>query len=69
MMSGIRANTILQPFRGEAAVDEDLLAKVLIAVGEIGLQYESIAEIDINPLKIRRDGKPVAVDALILLAS
>lgn len=69
MMLGIRANTILQPFRGEAAVDMELLAKILMAVGEIGLQYESIAEIDINPLKIRRDGKPVAVDALIVLAS
>jgi succinyl-CoA synthetase beta subunit len=69
MMSGIRANTILQPFRGEAAVDMDLLAKILIAVGEIGLQYESIAEIDINPLKVRRDGKPVAVDALIVFTA
>jgi len=66
MMSGIRANSILQPFRGEEAVDTELLAKIIIAVGEIGLQYESIAEIDINPLKIRRDGKPVAVDALIV---
>ncbi|PKN20000.1 MAG: carboxylate--amine ligase [Deltaproteobacteria bacterium HGW-Deltaproteobacteria-6] len=69
MMSGIRANTILQPFRGEAAVDTELLAKILITVGEIGLQYESITEIDINPLKIRRDGKPIAVDALIVLAA
>ena len=69
MMSEIRANAILQPFRGEAAVDIDLLAKILIAVGEISLQYEAIAEIDINPLKIRRDGKPVAVDALIVLTS
>ena len=69
MMSGIRAHAILKPFRGEEAVDTDLLAKILVAVGAIGLQYESIAEIDINPLKIRRDGKPVAVDALIVLAS
>ena len=69
MVSQIRANTILQPFRGEAAVDTDLLAKILIAVGEIGLQYEAIAEIDINPLKVRRDGKPVAVDALIVLTT
>ena len=69
MMTGIRAHDILKPFRGEAAVDTDLLAKILMAVGAIGLQYESIAEIDINPLKIRRDGKPVAVDALIVLAS
>ena len=69
IMSEIRANAILQPFRGEAAVDMDLLAKILITVGEISLQYEAIAEIDINPLKIRRDGKPVAVDALIVLTS
>ncbi|KAF0160024.1 MAG: Acyl-CoA synthetase (NDP forming) [Syntrophaceae bacterium] len=69
MMSGIRARDILKPFRGEEAVDTELLAKILVAVGAIGLQYESIAEIDINPLKIRRDGKPVAVDALIVLAS
>lgn len=69
MMSGIRAHTILKSFRGEEAVDTELLAKILVAVGAIGLQYESIAEIDINPLKIRRDGKPVAVDALIVLAS
>jgi acetate---CoA ligase (ADP-forming) subunit beta len=67
MISEIRASGILQPFRGEAAVDTELLAKIIIAVGEIGLQYESIAEIDINPLKIRPDGRPRAVDALILL--
>ena len=69
MMSEIRASKILDAFRGEAAADRDVLARVLIAVGEIGLKFESIAEIDINPLKIRRDGKPVAVDALIILAS
>lgn len=69
MMSEIRASKILDAFRGEAAADVDALAKILIAVGEIGLQYEAVAEIDINPLKIRPDGKPVAVDALIILAS
>ena len=69
MMLGIRAHNILKPFRGEAAADLDLLAKILMAVGEIGIQFETIAEIDINPLKIRPDGKLVAVDALILLAS
>ncbi|MDD5169161.1 MAG: acetate--CoA ligase family protein [Syntrophales bacterium] len=69
MMSEIRANKILQPFRGEAAANLDDLTKILLAVGEIGLHYEAIAEIDINPLKIRPDGKPVAVDALIVLAT
>lgn len=69
MMGEIRAHKILEPFRGEAAADLDVLARALIAVGEIGLQYEGVAEIDINPLKIRPDGQPVAVDALIILAS
>lgn len=68
MMSEIRAKAVLQPFRGEAGADLDQLAAILIAVGEIGLQYEHVAEIDINPLKIRPDGKLVAVDALIMLA-
>jgi len=69
MMSEIRAKKILEPFRGEAAVDVDVLSKALIAIGEIGLKFEGVAEIDINPLKIRADGKPIAVDALIILAS
>jgi acetyl-CoA synthetase (ADP-forming) len=69
MMSEIRAGKILDPFRGEAEVDRDVLARTLVAVGNIGLQFEGVAEIDINPLKIRADGRPVAVDALIVLAS
>jgi acetyl-CoA synthetase (ADP-forming) len=68
MMFEIRAKSILQPFRGEAAVNTKILTKILMAIGEIGLQYDSIAEIDINPIKIRSDGEPVAVDALIVLA-
>jgi acetyl-CoA synthetase (ADP-forming) len=37
-----------------------------VKVGEIGLENESIQEIDINPL-ILSGAKPVAVDALIVL--
>ena len=33
----------------------------------IGMHYEEVLEIDINPLKIRYDGKPVSVDALVVL--
>ncbi|MFA6414288.1 MAG: acetate--CoA ligase family protein [Syntrophales bacterium] len=67
MMSDIRAVKILDPFRGEGAVDREALARVLLAVGQIGLEYGEIAEIDINPLKIRPNGQPVAVDALVVL--
>lgn len=67
MMREIRNGKIIEPLRGEPAVDTDLLAQTLVALGEIGLTYEHVREIDINPLKIRSDGKPVAVDALVVL--
>jgi acetate---CoA ligase (ADP-forming) subunit beta len=67
MMSDIRAVKILDAFRGEGAVDREALASILLAVGQIGMEYGDIAEIDINPLKIRPDGQPVAVDALVVL--
>lgn len=67
MMQEIRAKKIMEPFRGEAAVDQTVLAQVLMAVGEIGLKHKEVAEVDINPLKIRPDGTAVAVDALVVL--
>jgi len=67
MMEEIRAKKILDPFRGEPAVDREPLVQALIALGRIGLDNPSIQEVDINPLKIR-DGKPVAVDALVVLS-
>jgi len=68
MVREIQHRKLLEEFRGEAAVDVEALARVLVTLGEIGLQQPSIQSIDINPLKIRRDGKPVAVDALVTLS-
>jgi acetyl-CoA synthetase (ADP-forming) len=67
MMEEIRARKIMEAFRGDPAVDTDVLVQILVALGEIGLQYEAVHEIDINPLKIQSDGKPVSVDALVVL--
>lgn len=67
MMEEIQGRKILDPFRGESAIDLEILSQILMALGEIGLRYEDIVEIDINPLKIRPNGKPVAVDALVAL--
>jgi len=68
MMNDIRGKKILDAFRGKPAVDREALADLLIAVGQIGLDHESVAEIDLNPLKIL-NGKPIAVDALVVLSS
>jgi acetyl-CoA synthetase (ADP-forming) len=69
MIQEIRSRKILEPFRGEYAVDLEILSRTLVALGEIGLQYEEVSGIDINPLKIRQNGKPVSVDAVIVLKS
>lgn len=66
MIDDIKTKKLLGEFRGSPAVDREALAKALIGVGDLGVKYDSIAEIDINPLIV--DGnKPVAVDALVVL--
>ena len=68
MMDEIKAKAILDSFRGKEPVDRDFLAEILITVGNIGMEYEDVKEIDINPLII--DGsRPVAVDALVVLGN
>lgn len=66
MMDDIRGKKILDEFRGKPPVDREALADILLALGKIGLENEAILEIDINPIKLI-DGRPVAVDALIIL--
>lgn len=66
MMREIRAHKILGAIRGMAPADLDMLAEVLINVGRIGMENRAVKEIDINPV-ILSHGRPVAVDALVVL--
>ena len=66
MMREIRAHKILGAIRGMTAADLEMLAEILIRVGQIGMENEAIKEIDINPVILSR-GKPIAVDALVVL--
>jgi acetyl-CoA synthetase (ADP-forming) len=66
MMQEIRGHKILEAVRGMEAADLDTLSGILIKVGRIGLENETVKEIDINPVIISGN-KPVAVDALIVL--
>jgi len=66
MAKEIRGHKILDAFRGKPPVNLDILCQALISIGNIGLEFEQIKEIDINPLIINGD-KPVAVDALVVL--
>jgi acetyl-CoA synthetase (ADP-forming) len=66
MMQEIRGHKILEAVRGMEAADLDTLSNILIKVGRIGLENETVKEIDINPVIISGN-KPVAVDALVVL--
>ena len=67
MMKEIRTAKVLQPFRGQPPVNLDALARILVTVGQIGCDCGHVKEIDMNPIKIRIDGSPVAVDALVAI--
>ncbi len=69
MTDQLRSKKMLEAFRGQAPVDREALYNCLIAAGQIGLDHETVQEIDINPLLISPEGKITAVDALIVLRS
>jgi biotin carboxylase len=74
MIGEIKGHKILGAVRGMAAADADALVACLMAMGRIGMERDEIQAIDVNPLIIqdsRQDsgqaGRPVAVDALVIL--
>jgi acetyl-CoA synthetase (ADP-forming) len=67
MMDDIKGNKILGPIRGMPEADREALADMLIRMGQIGLDVPEIKEIDANPVILDKQGRPVAVDALIVL--
>jgi acetyltransferase len=70
MVSRLRASHLLtKPFRGEPAVDLEALADVLVGLGRLAAERSDIASVDVNPLIVRGDGKPIAVDALVEVAN
>ncbi len=68
MIADLQTQALLGPFRGEAAVNRDELAAVLLALSAAAEADPRIVGADCNPLIVTADGSPVAVDALVELA-
>jgi len=66
LISHLKNQKLLDGFRSFPAVDRKQLANILVRLGQIGLDYPQIKEIDINPL-LNGDQGLMAVDALIVL--
>lgn len=69
MIDSLATQALLGPFRGEAAVNRDELAAVLLALSAAAEADPRIVSADCNPLIVMADGSPIAVDALVELAS
>lgn len=66
MIDEVRGRALLSGFRGRPAADIDALVDVIMRVQRLAVDHAStIAEVDINPLVIRRRGA-VALDALVI---
>ena len=68
MLDSIRAVRLLGAYRGEPRVDRDALTGVLEGLSRLALDHPEVIEVDVNPLVVER-GRPVAVDALVMVAS
>jgi acetyl-CoA synthetase (ADP-forming) len=68
MVDDLATQKLLGPFRGEPAVDREALVDVLVGLSAAAEADASIEAADLNPL-IVVDGRPVAVDALVEVAT
>jgi acetate---CoA ligase (ADP-forming) subunit beta len=64
MIDDLTAQRLLEPFRGEPAVDRSGLVDLLVSLSEAAGQHPEVVSVDLNPVLIV-DGQPVAVDALV----
>ncbi|MDD5748472.1 MAG: acetate--CoA ligase family protein [Actinomycetota bacterium] len=67
MMEEIRSKAILGSVRGKPPADKKAIATALVRLGQLGMEQDMVAEVDVNPFIISADGSPVAVDALVVL--
>jgi len=65
MIDDLATQKLLGDFRGEAAVDRDMLADVLVGLGALAEARPDVASVDVNPLIVSADGRTIAVDALV----
>jgi len=65
MIASLATQQLLGAFRGEAPVDREMLVAALLGLSNAAAARPDIASIDVNPLIVRADGVPIAVDALV----
>lgn len=65
LVGSLRAGALLGPYRNMEEVDREALARILVRLGDLALDFPQVNEIDLNPIIIV-NGLPRVADALIL---
>jgi acetyltransferase len=65
MAGELKAQALLDGFRGSPKVDRAALAEILVSLGRLLTEHPEIAEVEINPLRATVKGL-VALDALVI---
>jgi acetyltransferase len=68
MAGELKAQALLDGFRGAPSVDRAALAEILVNLGRLLTEHPEIAEVEINPLRATARGL-VALDALVVMGS
>ncbi|MCD6519501.1 MAG: acetate--CoA ligase [Anaerolineae bacterium] len=68
MVESIRSYKLLTGVRGQPPADIDAVVETILRVSQLVVDFDEIAELDINPLLVREEGKgAVAVDMRLIL--
>jgi len=66
LMENTRVYTLLKGYRNRPPANMELLEEMILRLSQLVVDFPEIAELDMNPV-IVSDGKPVVVDARVLL--
>ncbi len=67
MLDSLRTSRLYGAFRGQGPVDRVALWNLVEAVQSLAMDRTDVSSVDINPVIVTDDGRPIAVDALIEL--
>jgi len=67
LMEETKAYALLKGYRNRPPADIERLEEMIIRLSQLLIDFPEIAELDMNPVLIK-DGKPIAVDARILVS-
>jgi acetyl-CoA synthetase (ADP-forming) len=65
MLDDLRGQALLGAVRGEAALDRDAVAGILLCLSRLAIERADVVSVDVNPLLVDAAGAPIAVDALV----